>query len=58
MNAAYVAVGAAFIASGAGSLAASKKAEEETKAKNAKLSGLLMILAGVIFMATAVVAGR
>ena len=57
MNAAYIAIGALFVVLGAGSLAASRKAEEETKAKNAKLSGMLMMLAGVIFMATAVVAG-
>ena len=57
MNAAYIAIGALFVILGAGSFAASRKAEGETKAKNAKLSGMLMMLAGVIFMATAVVAG-
>jgi len=58
MNAAYIAIGAVFVILGAGSLAASKKAEDETKAKNARLSGILMMLAGVIFMATAVAAGK
>jgi hypothetical protein len=57
VNAAYLAIGAAFIAIGAGSAARGRKAEDETKAKNAKLSGMLMILAGTIFMATGVVAG-
>jgi len=58
MNAAYIAIGAVFVILGAGSLAASKKAEDEAKAKNARLSGILMMLAGVIFMATAVAAGK
>lgn len=58
MNAAYIAIGAVFVVIGGGSLAASRKAEDETKAKNAKLSGILMMLAGVIFMATAVAAGK
>ena len=58
MNAAYIAIGAVFVILGAGSLAASKKAEDETKAKNARLSGILMMLAGVIFMATAMAAGK
>jgi hypothetical protein len=57
MNAAYIAIGAAFVAIGGGSLAASRKAENEAKAKNARLSGILMLIAGIIFMATAVVAG-
>ncbi len=58
MNAAYIAIGAAFVAIGVGSLAASKKAEEETKAKNARLSGILMMIAGGIFMATGAIAGN
>jgi hypothetical protein len=58
MNAAYIAIGAVFVVIGSGSLAASRKAKDETKAKNARLSGILMMLAGVIFMATAVAAGK
>ncbi|MCL6699150.1 hypothetical protein LZ496_10210 [Sphingomonas sp. NSE70-1] len=58
MNASYVAIGAAFVAIGAGSLAASKKAEDETKAKNSKLAGILMMVAGGIFMATGAAAGN
>ena len=58
MNAAYIAIGAAFIAIGAAMGARSKKAEDSLQAKNAKMSGILMMLAGVIFMATGVIAGR
>ena len=57
MNGAYVAIGAAFVAIGAASIARGKKAEEETAAKNAKLSGMLMILAGLIFAVTGWFAG-
>ena len=58
MNAAYIAIGCAFIAIGAAALGQGKKAADATKAKNAKLSGGLMMLAGAIFIATGVVAGR
>ena len=58
MNAAYIAIGAAFIAIGAAMGARAKKSEDATQAKNAKMSGILMMLAGLIFMATGVVAGR
>jgi predicted transporter len=58
MNAAYIAIGAAFIAIGATMGARAKKAEDLLQAKNAKLSGALMMLAGLIFMATGVVAGK
>lgn len=58
MNGAYIAIGAAFIAIGAAAAARGRKAEDETKAKNARLSGMLMILAGAIFMATGVIAGN
>ena len=58
MNGAYIAIGAAFIAIGAAIGARSKKAADELHAKNAKTSGILMMLAGVIFMATGVIAGR
>ena len=58
MNVAYIGVGAAFVAIGSASLAASRKAEDEAKARNARLSGILMLIAGVIFMATAVAAGN
>jgi hypothetical protein len=57
MNAAYVAIGAAFVAIGSASLARGRQAEDETKAKNAKMSGILMMLAGGIFMATGLAAG-
>lgn len=57
MNAAYIAIGAAFVAIGGASLAGSKTAGDETQAKNAKSSGMLMILAGGIFMATGVATG-
>ena len=58
MSAAYIAIGAAFVVIGGGSLAASKKATDEAKARNARLSGILMLIAGVIFMGTAVAAGN
>ena len=58
MNGAYIGIGAALIAIGAAMGARSKKAADETQAKNAKLSGGLMMLAGVVFMATGVIAGR
>ena len=58
MNAAYIAIGCAFIAIGAGALGQAKKAEDATKAKNAKTSGMLMILAGLIFAVTGWFAGQ
>ena len=58
MNAAYIAIGCAFIAIGAGALGQAKKAEDETKAKNARLSGGLMILAGFIFAVTGWAVGQ
>jgi len=58
VNGAYIAIGAAFIAIGAAMGARSKKAADELHTKNAKTSGILMMLAGVIFMATGVIAGR
>ena len=35
-----------------------RKAGDATRAKNARLSGILMILAGAVFIATGVIAGR
>ena len=58
MNGAYIAIGAAFIAIGAAMGARSKKAADGIQARNARTSGMLMMLAGVIFMATGVIAGR
>ena len=58
MNAAYIGIGAAFIAIGSASIARAKKAQDETVAKNRRTSGILMMLAGAIFMATGVIAGR
>jgi hypothetical protein len=58
VNGAYIAIGAAFIAIGAAMGARSKKATDQLQANNAKTSGILMMLAGVIFMAIGVVAGR
>jgi len=58
MNGAYIAIGAAFIAIGAASISRSKTADDPTIAKNRRTSGILMILAGAIFMATGVIAGR
>lgn len=58
MNGAYVAIGAAFVAIGSASIARGKKAGDEAQAKNAKTSGMLMILAGGIFMATGIIAGN
>ena len=55
MNAAYIAIGCAFIAIGAASIARGRTAADETKAKNARISGMLMILAGAIFAATGAV---
>lgn len=57
MNAAYIAIGCAFIAIGGASLAGGRKADDKLKARNANLSGMLMVLAGAIFAATGAVAG-
>ena len=57
MNAAYVAIGAAFVALGGASIAKSRKDEDGMKAKNSKIAGMLMMLAGGIFMATGALAG-
>jgi hypothetical protein len=57
MNAAYVAIGAAFVALGGASIARSRKAEDGMKAKNSKVGGILMMVAGGIFMATGALAG-
>jgi hypothetical protein len=58
MNGAYIAIGCAFIAIGAASAASGRKADDANKAKNAKISGMLMILAGAIFAVTGAVAGN
>jgi hypothetical protein len=58
MNGAYIAIGAAFVAIGAAMGARSKKAADEIRARNRRTSGILMMLAGVVFMATGVIAGR
>ena len=58
MNGAYIGIGAAFIAIGSASIARSRTANDPTVAKNRRTSGMLMILAGAIFMATGVIAGR
>ena len=57
MNATYVAIGAAFVAIGSASIASSRKAEDGLKAKNSKVGGILMMVAGGIFMATGALAG-
>lgn len=57
MNLAYIAIGCSFFAIGAVAMARSRKAGDPVKAKNAKLSGALMILAGAIFAATGALAG-
>jgi len=57
MNAAYIAIGCAFIAIGAGGHISAKAADDPVKAKNRRLSGMLMMLAGVIFCITGAVAG-
>lgn len=57
MKGAYIAIGCAFIAIGAATAAQGKKADDVNKAKNAKISGMLMILAGAIFAVTGAVAG-
>ena len=56
MNPAFFAIGCAFVAIGAASLGRAKKAEDETARKNAKLSGMLMMLAGAMFMVSGVIA--
>lgn len=58
MNAAYVAIGCAFIAIGGGALGRARKAADETAAKNAKTSSMLMMLAGAIFFATGLLVGN
>ena len=58
MNGAYIAIGCAFIVIGAGAAARGRKAEDPTAAKNGRLAGMLMILAGAIFAATGALAGN
>ena len=73
IGAAFVAIGSASIARsrkaedglkaknsriGGASFAQSRKAEDETKAKNSRIAGILMMLAGFIFMATGALAGN
>ena len=58
MNAAYIAIGCAFIAIGGAAAARGRKGEDETQAENARLSGMLMILAGAIFAGTGVLIGN
>lgn len=57
MNAAYIAIGCAFIAIGATAAARSKKAADPDGARNSKLSGGLMMLAGLIFAVTGLLVG-
>ena len=57
MNGAYIAIGCAFVAIGAAMAARGRKAGDELKARNARLSAMLMILAGAIFAATGALAG-
>jgi hypothetical protein len=58
VNVTYIAIGGALIAIGAGALGRAKKAADPVAAKNAKLSGGLMILAGFIFAVTGWAVGR
>jgi len=58
MNAAYIAIGGGLVAVGAAMIAAGKKSGDPVKAKNGRLSGILMMAAGVIFMATSLFVGR
>ena len=58
MNGVYIGIGAVFIAIGSASIARSRKAGEAITARNRRTSGILMMVAGVIFMATGVIAGR
>ena len=58
MNAAYVTIGGALVAIGAAAMARSRRASEPTGAKNKRVAGILLILAGAIFAGTGLVAGR
>ena len=58
MNGAHIAIGCAFLAIGSASMAQVKKAEDETGARKARLSGTLMILAGVLFVMAGAFAGN
>lgn len=57
MNAAYVAIGGALVAIGAAALARSRTSEDATRGKNKRVAGILLTLAGAIFMGTGVVVG-
>ena len=57
MNAAYIAIGCAFIAIGGAAVASGRQTEDEAKAKNARISGMLMVLAGAIFAGTGILVG-
>ena len=56
MNAAYIAIGCAFIAIGGAAMARGRRKPDELAAKNARVSGILMVLAGAIFAATGALA--
>ena len=51
MKGAYIAIGCAFIAIGAATAAQGKKADDVNKAKNAKISGMLMIIFSLVVLA-------
>jgi hypothetical protein len=55
VNSAYIAIGAALIAVGAATLARGRKADPAT-AKGARTPGVIMLLAGVIFIAIGAIA--
>jgi drug/metabolite transporter (DMT)-like permease len=58
MNPAYVAIGAALIAIGGALMSRGRAAADGTPEKNYRTAGMLMMLAGAIFLATGVIAGR
>ena len=49
MNATFIAIGALFVVLGAGALGRAKKADDPAAAKGSRLSGILFIVAGLIF---------
>jgi len=57
VNAAYLGIGAALLGIGASLIARSKKVGDAMQARNKRLSGILLIMSGAVFIATAVATG-
>jgi drug/metabolite transporter (DMT)-like permease len=58
VNPAYIAIGAALVAIGGALMSRGRAAADGTPEKNYRIAGMLMMLAGAIFLATGALAGR